>query len=163
MFCSATPIWKKRSGCRSLKKLVMVDSERSPTRTQTFGFSSPNSTRARPNPSRVFFMGTGSARARFMTISAPRASRRRQARFPRLVGGAEIRQRPVAFFLLGRLAVPAVIVLHERNAAAHDGLGQYHGGLALHGARLVVGRDEGGNVVAVDRDRVPSEGAILVG
>src|SRR5262245_13458959 len=160
MFCSATPIWKKRSGNFCAKKCVIVDSERSPTSTHTLGFSSPSSTSARPKPSRVFFMATGSARVMFMT-GASRSSL--HPRFPGVVGGAELDQGALALVLLGRLAVPVVVVLHEGDVLAHDRAREHHGGLALHRARLVIGANQRRNVMSVHLDGVPSKGAILLG
>ncbi len=57
-----------------------------------------------------------------------------------------------------RLAVPRGAVLDVGEVLALEGLRQDAGGLALDGARLVEGGDQGGDVVAVDDDCVPAEG-----
>src|SRR5690242_6825935 len=159
MFCSAMPTWMKRSGNRSAKKLTIVDSLRSPTSTTMRGSRSPRSTSARPKPSRVFFISTlgGSE------IAVVMGSAVEQPLGPRGVRGAELLERGLGLLGLGRLAVPAIVVGHERDALAHDGVGEDHGGLAAVTARLLERAQDRGHVVTVAFEHVPLEGAPLVG
>jgi hypothetical protein len=63
---------------------------------------------------------------------------------------------------LGRaegLAVPSVLVRHERDARAFHGLRDDAGGFLVLGERFRIGRINGGDVVAVDLDGMPPEGA----
>ena len=64
--------------------------------------------------------------------------------------------------VVGRLAMPAGVVLHEAHALALDGLGQNHSGLALGGGSFLEGLDDLVIVVAVDLDDVPAEGLALL-
>ncbi len=56
------------------------------------------------------------------------------------------------------LAVLSLAVLHGRDALALEGAGDDRGGLSPGGQGLAVGTVDGVDVVAVDLDRVPSEG-----
>src|SRR5947209_14009470 len=111
MFCSATPTSMKRSGKRSAKKLTIVDSVRSPTSTTMRGSRSPRSTSARPKPSRVFRISTLGGRE----IVEDTGSAFQEALGPFGVGRAELLERHLGLLHLGRLAVPAVVVGHERD------------------------------------------------
>ena len=57
------------------------------------------------------------------------------------------------------LAVPSFLVRHERDARAFHGLRDDAGGFLGLGERFLVGRINGGDVVAVDLDGMPPEGA----
>ena len=57
------------------------------------------------------------------------------------------------------LAVPSLLVRHERNARALHGLRDDARGLLVLGQRFPVRRIDGGDVVPVDLDGVPPEGA----
>jgi hypothetical protein len=65
--------------------------------------------------------------------------------------------------VLQRLAVGPVDVLHRVDALALDGTGHDGGRPAAGGDRLLVGLLDGGDVVAVDLDGVPAEGAQPLG
>src|SRR5579883_3157668 len=93
MFCSAMPISKWRCGYFLAKASVIVDLERSASRTTSSGWVSASSTRASPKASRV------------------------------ALPMEDLRHGLVGLLFLGGLAVPVDDVLHEGDALALDGLG----------------------------------------
>jgi hypothetical protein len=56
------------------------------------------------------------------------------------------------------LAVPAGLVLHLGDALSFDRFGDYDRRLSSGARRFLVGAVDGGEVVAIDLDRVPAEG-----
>src|SRR5947207_16010272 len=55
-----------------------------------------------------------------------------------------------------RAVVPVVVVFHEGDVLAFDGVGDYRGGLAVLGG-VFHGFDQGVDVVAIDLGGVPAE------
>src|SRR5438552_9407966 len=170
MFCSATPMSKKRSGKRSAKKLVMVDSTRSPTSTTTLGFFSPSSTSAWPKPSRVFrvstfrmaFSSCSGDMGSFAAALRPGSSVREQPRRPFGVRRSQLLQRDFRLLHLGRHPVPAVVVLHVAHALAHHRAEENDRRLAAGPARLRKRLQDRRHVVPVGVDHVPVEGPVFV-
>ena len=72
---------------------------------------------------------------------------------------AELGEGGLLLFGVERLAVPAVLVGHERKAVALLRLGDEAGRLFLLSQRLGVGAIDGVEIVAVQLDGVPAEGA----
>src|ERR1035437_113858 len=110
MFCSAMPTSRWRSGNFFMNACVIVDFDRSASRTMRFGFVSPSATSASPKDSRVA-----------LSIE-------------------DLLDRLVRVFLLGRVAVPGDVVLHEGDALALDRLSddrvRLAAGLRRRGERL---------------------------
>ena len=63
----------------------------------------------------------------------------------------------LCFFFIRRLAMPACLVFHERNAASLVGFCDDNGRLALAGARFVKGRENLPEVMAVNRNGMEAE------
>src|SRR5262245_20203316 len=141
-----------RSGKRSAKKLTMVDSVRSPTRTTMRGSCSPRATSARPKTSRVFFISTfwGSVMVAVTSVS-------QQPRGPLGVRGAELLEGGLRLVRLGGFPVPVIIVGHVRDSLAHHGVGQNHARLAAVRPRRGESAQDVVHVVTVALDRVPAE------
>src|SRR5450432_94226 len=122
----------------------MVDFDRSASTTTTSLFSRPSSTSVRPKASRVAGPGFNSNLA-FVGMSV------------------ELLHGKLIFVLVGGHAVELRIVLHEGDAFPLDGVGHNAGRLALGGLGFLKRGLDGGEIVAVDFDGVPSEGAPFVG
>src|ERR1035437_4267720 len=88
MFCSAMPTSRWRAGNFFMKAWVIVDLDRSASRTTMLGLVSPSARIASPKDSRVA-----------LSIE-------------------DLLDRLVRVFLLGRVAVPGDVVLHEGDALA---------------------------------------------
>src|SRR5437899_2304045 len=134
MFPSAMPSWKKRSGYRSAKALVLVELARSASSTTIRSSVAPRRASARPKATRV-----ASAMARDLLEGARR-----------LLGG-------------GGLPVPRRLPLHERHPLALHGVRDEEPRAAA-APGLVERLDHLREIVAVgDHAHVPVEAAPLLG
>lgn len=120
MFCSATPTWMNLLGYFFLKSCVRVLSLRSAQRTTTAGFFSPSWSSASPYPSLVgvccgFFRF---ARLCCMSFTFEDA----------FSDGFEFFDCDFCLFWCGWFAVPEVVVFHEADVFAGDGVGYYGDG-----------------------------------
>src|SRR5919201_2879148 len=154
MFASAAPTLKNRSGNFLPNLIAWVETARSASSATTSSWLWPRSTSASPYAWRV---ATGSVFASGGTLRIPRAVQRlrllverRHQLLQRL--GRELRRR--------RLAVEAEPPLHPRHALALRGLGDDRRRLA-HRAAALQRLHHLLHGVAVDLDRVPSEGLEL--
>ena len=76
---------------------------------------------------------------------------------------AELSKRSGELFAVGRLAVPAGLILHEADALALDGVGKNDGWLADGGFGLLENVDQLAHVVTAGAQDVPAEAGVLFG
>src|SRR3990170_5054203 len=138
MFPSAMPKSKNRPGYFLAKYSVMVDLLRSASKTTMSGFSLPSRTRASPKATRVAF--------------APIA----------LALSQDFLNRPFSFLSIRRLAVPLPLAFHKGDSLAFDRLAEYQRGSSFGFLGLVQGPNNCGEIVPVDLQGVPVEGAPFI-
>jgi hypothetical protein len=152
-------ISKKRSGAVCLKSSACVELLTSPSSTTTSRRAAPSAASASPYAFRV---ATGSVyvfHSGFRGASIARGCQASGAGVGNVRDGSACSSASAGgrLLLVERLAVPALLVLDERDAFALHRLGD-DDGRPLGGARAAEGVVDGGEVVAVDDDRLAAEG-----